>query len=241
MKLTNSTALATARLAEMFAACVDGWSHRPLDVRIRYSRGQDFSGLCHYGRRRIHVNLGRHVKYPYDIATNLARARSNARCWWRELYRLRVADAYELALFVFLHEFYHWLVRQSGRNTRQKESMCDRFAARVLVDRYGATVRDSKGRPVERETWDFQALERFVARARRLTQAERDAVHRAAAARRPRRPRTQKAKAATPAQPPSTTDPLAHPPANAGARQLLLFALDGAAAPRVLTRPGTEA
>ncbi len=71
-----------------------------------------------------------------------------------------------MVLFVFLHELYHFLVKRARRNPRQKESMCDRFAARYLVERFGATVRDSSGRIVPREAWDFQDLERFVAAAR---------------------------------------------------------------------------
>jgi hypothetical protein len=172
MKLVNSTALNTERLATMLVEQADGWSHRSLTVHVRYSRGRDFSGLCSYASQYIRINIGRHVRFPYDVQTYLARAKSNARMWWREIYRLRVADAHQLILFVFLHEFYHWLVRQARRNTRQKESMCDRFAARVLVDRYGATVHDRRGRPVPREEWDFQDLERFVARARRLKRGD---------------------------------------------------------------------
>ena len=207
MKLVNATALSTERLAAMIAEQIDGWSHRSLSVHIRYSRGRDFSGVCSYARKCIRVNIGRHLRFPYDVQTYLARAQSNARVWWREIYRLRVADAYQLVLFVFLHEFYHWLVRQARRNTRQKESMCDRFAARVLVDRYGATVRDRGGRPVSREEWDFQDLERFVARARRMKRGELVA-----------------ARAARVALPSSVR----------GGRddQLLLFPLDGEGGPR---------
>ncbi len=167
MRLTNTTLLDTHRLAAMLAAPVEGWPHRSLEVRVRYSRGRDFSGLCDYRARRIHINLGRHVRYPYDVKTYLARARSNARVWWREIHRLTVADAYQLVLFVFLHEWYHWLVKQARRNTRQKEAMCDRFAARVLVDQYGASVRNARGQPVPRSEWDFQDLDGFVAGARR--------------------------------------------------------------------------
>ena len=45
--------------------------------------------------------------------------------------------------------------------------MCDRFAARVLTDRYGCPVIDRRGRPVDRAAWDFQDLDRFVAAAPR--------------------------------------------------------------------------
>jgi hypothetical protein len=172
MKLSNSTVISTDRLRAMFEAVVDGWPHRALSVCVRYSRGRDFSGTCDYGAKRILVNIGRSVRYPYDIHTYLARAKSNRRYWWKAIYRLRVADGYQLALFVFCHEYYHWLVKQARRNTRQKESMCDRYGARVLVDRYGAAVVDEKGRAVARAAWDFQDLDRFVARARRLTREE---------------------------------------------------------------------
>lgn len=182
MKLLNTTSLRTEALAAMLRAPAEGWPHQSLEVRVRYSRGRDFSGLCNYRNERVYINLGRHLRFPYDVRTHLARAHSNGRQWWREIYRLRVADAYQIVLFVFLHEFYHWLVRQARRNTRQKEAMCDRFAARVLVDRYGAAVFDPYDQPVARTEWDYQDLEGFVAAARRRTASARPTT---SAARRP--------------------------------------------------------
>ena len=166
MELINRTDLETERLRRMVDREIVSWPHEKVRTSIRYSRGADFSGTCYYRTGRIYVNVGRHVRYPYDLPTQIARAESNATHWWKALYALRLADGYELALFVFLHEFFHWLVAQAGRNLRQKESMCDRFAARVLVQRYGVVVVDSEGVPVSPETWDFQDVERFVAAAR---------------------------------------------------------------------------
>ncbi|MHC4092036.1 MAG: hypothetical protein ACYSVY_17505, partial [Planctomycetota bacterium] len=142
-----------------------------------YSRGADFSGTCCYQTRRIYVNLGRHLTYPYRMGTHLARARSNVRCWWKPIYTLELADGYQVVLFVFLHECFHLLIKRARRNTRQKESMCDRFAARALVDSHGAVVLDEHGRSVARETWDFQDLDRFVAPARRRARAKLGAAH----------------------------------------------------------------
>jgi len=178
MEFTNTSDLNSEQLRAMFERHLDGWPHRSLTVVVRHTRSRPFSGLCDYRRKRFHINIGRTVQYPYEISTHLARAKSNARYWWKEIYRVRIRDAYQLALFVFLHELFHWLVKQAGRNTRRKESMCDRFAARILVEQYGATVIDRNGHPVERAAWDFQDLDRFVARARRLTQAEKIARRR---------------------------------------------------------------
>ena len=100
------------------------------------------------------------------MATNLAKVRTTARGWRRQIILIEHADAYQLALFIFMHELYHLLVKRARRNTRQKESMCDRFAARFLVDHYHTPIRDSRGRPVPREVWDFQDLDGFVAAAR---------------------------------------------------------------------------
>jgi hypothetical protein len=147
---------------------VEGWPHDGLDVVVRYSRGAEFSGTCFYTKKRITVNLGRDNTYPYAVRTDISRAQSNSRYWWRELYLVEVADARQLVLFVFLHEFYHWLVKKAGRNVRQKEARCDRFAARTLVDDYGAVVNDSAGGAVSRGSWDFQDLEGFVAAARHV-------------------------------------------------------------------------
>jgi hypothetical protein len=72
-----------------------------------------------------------------------------------------------------MHELYHLLVKRARRNTRQKESMCDRFAARFLVERCGSIVRDDKGRLIPREVWDYQDLDGFVAAARDRRAARR--------------------------------------------------------------------
>jgi len=167
MILRNSTQLDSARLEAMFRGAVDGWPREGLVVFVRYSRGADFSGTCHYRDGRIYINLGRHNRYPYLINTHVAKAESNKRYWWREVYSVEAADAYQLVLFVFMHEFYHWLVKKARRNVRQKEARCDRFAARALVDGYGAAVRSPSGKPVPRSVWDFQDLDGFVAAARR--------------------------------------------------------------------------
>lgn len=162
----NSTTLSTEKLEGMCRAALAGWSVGEITARVRYSRGADFSGTCIYVDRLIYVNIGRHVRYPYDMQTNLARVQTHAGGWRRELYTITLRDAYEMAMFIFLHELYHLLVYRSGRNTRQKESMCDRFAARYLVDRAGCRVTHKDGRSVPREDWDFQDLNGFVSGAR---------------------------------------------------------------------------
>lgn len=172
MKFSNRTLLDGARLRELFERHSAPYRHDALSVRVRYSRSADFSGVCFYRDSRIHINLGRYNRYPYRLATHVARARSNSRYWWRDLYQLELSDAYQLALFIYLHELFHYLVKSAGRCPRRKESMCDRFAARVLVDQYGAPLRLSDGRSVSRGEWDFQDLERFVAAAPREAAAE---------------------------------------------------------------------
>lgn len=156
------------------AACVDAmrhWRTGPMAVRVRYSRSADFSGTCYYGEGRIYVNLGRHLRFPYRLGTHIARAVSNRDEWWKPIYTVDLADGYQVVLFVFLHECFHWLVKRARRNPRQKESMCDRFATRLLVDRYGATVRDPGGCPVPRDAWDFQDVEGFISTLRRKSPA----------------------------------------------------------------------
>jgi len=163
----NATELDTGRLRSMCLDAVAGWRLEGASVRVRYSRGADFSGSCCYQTGEILINLGRHLTYPYSMATHLARARAQRTYWWKPIYTIELADGYAVVLFVFLHECFHLLVKRAGRNTRQKESMCDRFAARWLADRYGAGVYDESGKPVARAEWDFQDLDAFVAAARR--------------------------------------------------------------------------
>ncbi len=166
INLHNTTRLSSARLLALCRDGLAGWAVGTVTLRVRYSRGADFSGTCFYTDRRIFVNVGRHLEYPYRMATHLARAKTRGRRWYKPAYTLDMADGYRLALFVFMHELYHLLVKRAGRNPRQKESMCDRFAARYLIDRFSAVVRSPRGRPVPRSEWDFQDLEGFVAAAR---------------------------------------------------------------------------
>ncbi len=163
----NGTELESHRVLARCKDALSGWSVRSLTLRVRYSRGADFSGTCFYAGRRIFINVGRHLQYPYAMQTNLGRAKNHGRYWARPIYLVELESAYDLVLFIFLHELYHLLIRIARRNPRQKESMCDRFAARYLVDRFGSQVRTKEGAPVPREEWDFQDLDGFVARARR--------------------------------------------------------------------------
>lgn len=158
----NSTELSDAKLRTMCLDALNGWNVGCPLVRVRYSRGTDFSGTCIYDDRRIYINLGRHLVYPYGMKTNLAKVKTTGCGWRRPVYIVELKTAYHLAVFIFLHEIYHLLVYRAGRNTRQKESMCDRFAARYLVDHLGAAIRTERSERVPREQWDFQDLDAFV-------------------------------------------------------------------------------
>jgi len=159
----NATDLSDEKLRTMCQDALNGWNVGCPIVRVRYSRGADFSGTCFYADRRIYINLGRHLVYPYGMRTNLAKVKTVGLGWRRPIYVVELKTAYHLAVFIFLHEIYHLLVYRAGRNTRQKESMCDRFAARYVVDRLGGAVRTLRGARVPREDWDFQDLNGFVA------------------------------------------------------------------------------
>ncbi len=171
MDLGNTTTLDSNLLQETFLAAVAGWPTAELVVRVRWSRGADFSGTCFYDSHRIYINLGRHLQYPYRMATHCARGRKAWGKYYKPSSFIELCDGYQVCLFVFAHEYYHWLVKQSGRNTAQKESMCDRFAARVLIDDYGCTLRDKHGRVLPRPDWETQDLEAFVAAVKRTPAA----------------------------------------------------------------------
>ena len=175
----NSTSLSTPRLRDLCAEAVHGWAVGALSVRFRHSRSTDFSGSCYYATQRIYVNIGRHVTYPYAMATHVGRARTVGRRWYKPACVVQLEDGLQLAMFIFMHELYHLLVKRAKRNTRQKESMCDRFATRYVVERFGLIVEAKDGRAIPREDWDFQDLDRFVAAARdRRSQRPRAAARR---------------------------------------------------------------
>jgi hypothetical protein len=169
MQFHNATQLNNDRLRALFERHSAPYRHDQLVVRVRYSRGADFSGTCYYREGRIFVNLGAHLQYPYRVATHVAKAKSVPGYWFRDTYFLTLRDAYQLVLFVYLHEFYHYLVKRAGRNPRRKESMCDRFATRVLVDEHRVRLTDSRNGVPERSSWDFRDVHRFVAKAPKVT------------------------------------------------------------------------
>ncbi len=167
MQFQNRTSLDSARLHRLLVDHTAPFRHDRLVVCVRNSRGAPFSGVCYYREARILINLGRDNAYPYSLSTHLAKARSRRWGWSRELFRLAVADAFQLVLFVYLHELYHYLIAAAGRTPRRREAMCDRFATRRLVDAFGCEVTDVSGRSVDRSLWDFQELESFVGAAPR--------------------------------------------------------------------------
>ena len=162
MDFRNSTDLDDAQLYALLLRHTLPYRHDRLTVRVRYSRGAEFSGTCYYRDARIMVNLGRRNHYPYTLGTNVAKAQTTKRGWFRETYSLTLANPSQLVLFVYLHELYHYLVKMAKRSPRLKEAMCDRFATRVLVDVYGCPLLRPNGKPAPRENWDFKDLDAFV-------------------------------------------------------------------------------
>ena len=60
----NTTDLSDVRLLTLCQEAAVPWSLGCITLRVRYSRGADFSGTCFYADRRLYVNLGRHLVYP---------------------------------------------------------------------------------------------------------------------------------------------------------------------------------
>jgi hypothetical protein len=163
----NSTTLDTARIESLCTQAVQDYRTNELEIRIRYARSADFSGSCYYNDARIYINIGKHLSYPYQMGTYIAPAKTRGNYWTKPIFTIKLTDPYQLILFIFLHECFHWLVKLAGRNTRQKESMCDRFAARELHVRYAAPILDERNRPVPMSAWDIHDLDRFIAKVRR--------------------------------------------------------------------------
>src|SRR5262245_24742631 len=113
MNFFNITHLDSARLESLFRQFARPWPLDGLTVRVRYTRSTPFSGVCRYATREIHINIGRRNTYPYQLQTYIAKAethtRGRRRYWSRPLYVVPIPDAYHLALFLFMHELYHWL------------------------------------------------------------------------------------------------------------------------------------
>lgn len=181
MDIENRTELSMGRIIRMLERATAGWASLRLKVVVRYSRSSIYSGTFASNPARIYVNIGRRNRYPLRIETSIGRARTVGQSWWKPTYHIKVRNAYQLALFVFLHEFYHYLIHRARRNSHRKESMCDRFAVRYMVDHSRLVVCDAAGRTIPRSVWLFQELNDFVASSSTLVKPVR-------AARRPRGP-----------------------------------------------------
>jgi hypothetical protein len=162
MEIVNHTELDTRRIEAMFLRATSQWAAQTLKVTVRYSRGAIYSGTFASNPCRIYINIGRRNRYPLRIETGIARAKSLGTAWWKPSYHIKAENAYQLALFVFLHEVYHYLIYRSRRNGHRKEAMCDRFAVRYLNDHCRLTVFDTDSRPVPKPAWLFQDLDAFV-------------------------------------------------------------------------------
>jgi len=162
MEIFNRTQLDTQRLVTMFLSATRRWIAPMLKVSVRHSRGAVYSGTFASNPSRIYVNLGRKNRYPMKIETGIAKARSFGNTWWKPSYHVKVQNDYQVVLFVFLHEFYHYLIHRARRNAHRKEAMCDRFAIRYLTDNCGLTVYDANNNPVTSSAWLFQDLDAFV-------------------------------------------------------------------------------
>jgi len=168
MEIINNTELDTQRIQTMFLRATEQWAAPVLKVTVRYSRGAVYSGTFASNFPRIYINLGTQNRYPFRIETNIARAHSCGKTWWKPSYHIKVDNPYQLALFVFLHEFYHYLIHRARRNSHRKEAMCDRFAVRYLTNHCRLPVYDPEGNTVPRSAWLFQDLDAFVANRKTL-------------------------------------------------------------------------
>jgi len=162
MEIINKTELDSRRIEAMFLKASAGWQAPSIKVVVRYSRGAVYSGTFASHPLRFYVNISRTNRYPLRVETGIAKSKSCGQTWWKPSYFIRTENAYQLALFVFLHEFYHYLIHRSQRNGHRKEGMCDRFAVRYLNQRCRLTVYDANGRPVPKAMWLFQDLDEFV-------------------------------------------------------------------------------
>jgi hypothetical protein len=147
--LRNTTRLDTLRLLRRFGEAMSDWPVEGLRVWVRASRGADYSGTCYPREGRIYVNFSPRLIFPYRLHVQVARGRTVRGVWRRSLHALQVPGAEELVTFVFLHECCHWLIHKARRNGRCKEAVCDRFAARYLVESCGCVLRDGDDQPAD--------------------------------------------------------------------------------------------
>lgn len=166
MEIVNKTELDSKKIVSMILKATNSWQTPRLKVTIRYSRGAKYSGTYIANPPRIYVNIAKNNRYPMKLETSIAKAQTIGRYWWKPIYHIRLENPYQLVLFVFMHEFYHYLIHRARKNSHRKEAMCDRFAIKYLVENYKLKVYDSKNTPVEKEKWLFQDLEGFVRNAR---------------------------------------------------------------------------
>ena len=123
MDFKNTTTLDSNLLRETFESAVAGWPTDPLVVRVRWSRGAEFSGTCVYATHRLYINLGRQLRYPYRMETHCARGRKAWGRYYKPSSFLELCDGYQVCLFISPTSISIGWSRRPGE-THHRKSRC---------------------------------------------------------------------------------------------------------------------
>ena len=135
MDFKNTTTLDSNLLRETGESAVAGWPTDPLVVRVRWSRGAEFSGTCVYATHRLYINLGRHLQYPYRMETHCARGRKAWGRYYKPRSFLELCDEHGLYVVDEANVESHALMQTLSKDPRFEHAILDRILRMVRRDR----------------------------------------------------------------------------------------------------------
>jgi SAM-dependent methyltransferase len=115
---------------------------------LRWRKRPHVQAFCEFENKRIVIQvpvpfLPFNEDVPYRAKRIRQRGRWHFRWYWR---RLRFERPDELIRYLYLHEYYHWYLREVRDRRSGAETACDRFALQQLGRGLGGYANNGQGR-----------------------------------------------------------------------------------------------
>jgi hypothetical protein len=122
-----------ARVRELLADLPPARGYRLVVKPLRYRTRPHVQAFCEFDDKRIVVQVPQPFRtFTEDVPYRAKRARAKGFHfrWYRR--RLRFERPDELIRYLYLHEYYHWYLREVLGKPSAAETACDRFALQRL-------------------------------------------------------------------------------------------------------------
>ena len=103
---------------------------------LRYRKAPHVAAFCEFNEKRITIQVPMPFRtFTEPVPYRAKRLRKHRRGKWRFRWywrMLRFERPDELIRYLYLHEYYHWYLREVRGKTSAAETACDRFALQQL-------------------------------------------------------------------------------------------------------------